>query len=87
MAYVSCNGFSDPGGMRKLIKAENAVWADLLCNRQAAAAGRLCARSRAAVAQAQIHDQGGQRFHLMLMGGDQIYFDSIIKRSGALDPG
>ena len=25
----------------------------------------------------RIHDKGLQRFHLMLMGGDQIYFDSI----------
>ena len=32
MAYVSCNGFSDPSSIRKLIKGENAVWADLLCN-------------------------------------------------------
>ena len=50
MAYVSCNGFSDPGGMRKLIKAENAVGRPAVQPRQAAAAGRLCARSRAAVA-------------------------------------
>ena len=78
MAYVSCNGFSDPGGMRKLIKAENAVWADLLCNhdRQLRPADYALDREQL-WHEAQIHDQGGQRFHLMLMGGDQIYFDSI----------
>jgi hypothetical protein len=32
MAYVSCNGFSDPAAMRKLAKPENAVWADLIEN-------------------------------------------------------
>ena len=82
MAYVSCNGFSDPGGMRKLIKAENAVWADLLCNhdRQLRPADYALDREQL-WHEAQIHDQGGQRFHLMLMGGDQIYFDSIWKTS------
>src|SRR5690606_26870324 len=25
----------------------------------------------------RVHDKGLQRFHLLLMGGDQIYFDSI----------
>ena len=32
MAYVSCNGFSDPSGMRKLVRPANAVWEDLLSN-------------------------------------------------------
>jgi len=30
MAYVSCNGFSDPAMMRKLIRTSDAVWEDLL---------------------------------------------------------
>ncbi len=78
MAYVSCNGFSDPGGMRKLVKAENAVWADLLCNhdKEVRPAGYELDKEQL-WHEARTHDQGNQRFHLMLMGGDQIYFDSI----------
>ena len=53
-------------------------WADLLCNhdRQLRPADYALDREQL-WHEAQIHDQGGQRFHLMLMGGDQIYFDSI----------
>jgi len=78
MAYVSCNGFSDPSGMRKLVKAENAVWADLLCNhdKDIRPAGYELDKEQL-WHEARTHDQGNQRFHLMLMGGDQIYFDSI----------
>jgi Hypothetical protein len=78
MAYVSCNGFSDPGGMRKLVKAENAVWADLLCNhdKEIRPPGYELDKEQL-WHEARTHDQGNQRFHLMLMGGDQIYFDSI----------
>jgi|TARA_R100001143_G_C3358057_1_gene133778 hypothetical protein len=78
MAYVSCNGFSDPSSIRKLIKGENAVWADLLCNHD-----KLVRPDDYMLDKEQLwhesrtHDKGLQRFHLMLMGGDQIYFDSI----------
>lgn len=83
MAYVSCNGFSDPSGMRKLVRPGNAVWADLLCNhdrnlrpiKQGIEEYRL--DKEQLWHEARIHDKGLQRFHLMLMGGDQIYFDSI----------
>ncbi|NYT66838.1 alkaline phosphatase family protein [Alcaligenaceae bacterium] len=78
MAYVSCNGFSDPSSIRKLIKGEKAVWADLLCNHD-----KLVRPDDYMLDKEQLwhesrtHDKDLQRFHLLLMGGDQIYFDSI----------
>lgn len=78
MAYVSCNGFSDPSSIRKLIKGENAVWADLLCNhdKQVRPAGYMLDKEQL-WHESRTHDKDLQRFHLLLMGGDQIYFDSI----------
>jgi hypothetical protein len=78
MAYVSCNGFSDPSGMRKLVRPENAVWADLISNhdRDLRAAGYVLDKEQL-WHEKRIHDKGLKRFHLLLMGGDQIYFDSI----------
>lgn len=78
MAYVSCNGFSDPSSIRKLIKGENAVWADLLCNhdKQVRPAGYMLDKEQL-WHESRTHDKNLQRFHLLLMGGDQIYFDSI----------
>lgn len=78
MAYVSCNGFSDPSAMRKLSRPENAVWGDLLANhdRGFRPAGYKLDREQL-WHEERIHDEGVQRFHLLLMGGDQIYFDSI----------
>lgn len=85
MAYVSCNGFSDPSGVRKLIKAENAVWEDLLCNHD-----KLVRPDGYQLDKEQLWHEGRthaknlQRFHLLLMGGDQIYFDSIWEDVKAL---
>lgn len=78
MAYVSCNGFSDPSSIRKLIKGENAVWADLLCNhdKQVRPDGYMLDKEQL-WHESLTHDKNLQRFHLLLMGGDQIYFDSI----------
>ena len=78
MAYVSCNGFSDPSGMRKLVRPENAVWADLISNHDSdlRAAGYVLDKEQL-WHEGRIHDKGLKRFHLLLMGGDQIYFDSI----------
>lgn len=78
MAYVSCNGFSDPSSIRKLIKGENAVWADLLCNHDKLSRpdGYLLDKEQL-WHESRIHDKDLQRFHLLMMGGDQIYFDSI----------
>ena len=61
MAYASCNGFSDPRAMKK-IKEANAMWARL--NRLHATQDRV----------------GAQTFgplHVLLLGGDQIYSDSM----------
>lgn len=78
MAYVSCNGFSDPSGIRKLIRAENAVWEDLLCNHDRTVRPPGYELDKEQLwHEARTHDKGRQRFHLLLMGGDQIYFDSI----------
>jgi len=83
MAYVSCNGFSDPAVMRKLIRKSDAVWEDLLYShdrelrlRQGEGATKLLDKEQLWHEQ-RIHDLGLQRFHLLLMGGDQIYFDSM----------
>lgn len=78
MAYVSCNGFSDPSGIRKLIKSENAVWEDLLCNhdKKVRPTGYVLDKEQI-WHETRTHDKDLQRFHLLLMGGDQIYFDSI----------
>ena len=99
MAYVSCNGFSDPALMRKLIRASDAVWEDLLYSHDRdlrAPPPVATARSGKPAPppklldkeqlwhERRIHDKGLQRFHLMLMGGDQIYFDSIWEDIKAL---
>jgi hypothetical protein len=78
MAYVSCNGYSEPSALRKLIKSENAVWEDLLCNHDKTVrpAGYMLDKEQL-WHEARTNDKGNQRFHLLLMGGDQIYFDSI----------
>src|SRR5690606_10244935 len=83
IAYVSCNGFSDPSVMRKLVRKSNAVWEDLLYShdrelrlRQSDQATKLLDKEQLWHEQ-RINDNGLQRFHLLLMGGDQIYFDSI----------
>jgi hypothetical protein len=85
MAYVSCNGFSDPSGMRKLVRPENAVWADLISNHDSALrdAGYVLDKEQL-WHEARIHDKGLKRFQLLLMGGDQIYFDSIWEDITAL---
>lgn len=78
MAYVSCNGFSDPSGIRKLIKAENAVWEDLLCNHDKDLRPPSYMLDKEQLwHEPRTHGKDKQRFHLLLMGGDQIYFDSI----------
>ncbi len=78
MAYVSCNGFSDPSGMRKLVKPESAVWADLVGNHDRNLRGPDFSLDKEQLwHEARTQDKGVQRFHLMLMGGDQLYFDSI----------
>ena len=52
IAYVSCNGFSDPGAMKK-IADKNERWVHM----------------------AKTHDKNA--YHLLVMGGDQVYADSI----------
>lgn len=96
MAYVSCNGFSDPALMRKLIRASDAVWEDLLYSHDRdlrtpvpdkpskhGPPPKLLDKEQL-WHEHRIHDKGLQRFHLMLMGGDQIYFDSIWEDIKAL---
>lgn len=90
MAYVSCNGFSDPAVMRKIIRTSDAVWEDLLYShdrklRRDPGAGEAKLLDKEQLwHEKRIHDKGLQRFHLMLMGGDQIYFDSIWEDITAL---
>lgn len=78
MAYVSCNGFSDPVGIRKLVRPANAVWEDLLANHdRSLRSPKYLLDKEQLWHEERIHDKKLQRFHLLLMGGDQIYFDSI----------
>ena len=85
MAYVSCNGFSDPSGMRKLVRAANNVWADVLANHDHHLRPSNYALDKEQMwHEARTHNLGLQRFHLLLMGGDQIYFDSIWEDIPAL---
>lgn len=85
MAYVSCNGFSDPSSMRKLVRPANSVWEDLLANHDRSTRHTKVQLDREQLwHESHIHDKGLQRFHLLLMGGDQIYFDSIWEDIKAL---
>ncbi|AOB29715.1 hypothetical protein AKI39_01985 [Bordetella sp. H567] len=77
MAYVSCNGFSDPNAMRKVVKPQNAVWEDFLYSHDRRYRGDKLLDKEQLWHETRVHDRGVQRFHLLLMGGDQIYFDSI----------
>lgn len=78
MAYVSCNGFSSADGMKRLPTPANAMWEDLLCNhdKDFRASGYVI-DSEQRWHEERSHAKGLQRFHLLMMGGDQIYFDSI----------
>lgn len=76
-AYVSCNGFSDPTVMRKLIHKAGAVWNDLVINHD-----RTLYPEAVLDKEQAWHVERGfgtvvQRFHVLMMGGDQMYFDSI----------
>ena len=78
MAYVSCNGFSDPKLIKELKTPANHVWSDLLCNHDA----RLRPPQYPLDREQQWHEtvshaKGVQRFHLLLAGGDQVYMDGV----------
>ncbi len=61
MAYASCNGFSDPALMKK-VADKNALWKRLTALHTKRELTR---------------DQAHGPFHLLLMGGDQIYSDAL----------
>jgi PhoD related phosphatase len=61
MAYASCNGFSDPKLMKQ-VKDQNALWARL---------------DRLHVGADTIRGRKFGPWSLLLMGGDQVYSDSI----------
>ncbi|WP_373766496.1 hypothetical protein [Glaesserella sp.] len=78
VTYVSCNGLSDPNGLRKLIKAKNSVWTDLLSNHDKRLRPTNYQLDKEQLwHESRIHDKGIQRFHLLIMGGDQLYLDSM----------
>ena len=65
IAYASCNGFSDPKYM-KTVKSRNALWTDM------------SERHNLAIDFLESGDGTGDLpFSLLLMGGDQVYADSI----------
>lgn len=86
MAYVSCNGFSDPAVIRNLSRPADAVWQDLLASHDRALrhSGYLLDKEQL-WHESRIHDKKLQRFHLLLMGGDQIYFDAIWEELAELN--
>ncbi|WOD14513.1 alkaline phosphatase D family protein [Paraburkholderia kirstenboschensis] len=78
--YVSCNGFSSANAIKDLQHDAQNVWSDLITNHDGAL---LKAHERdwdehQAWVNSVLFDKGTPlRFHAMLMGGDQIYMDSI----------
>lgn len=54
MAFVSCNGFSDPKAMKN-VEDKNALWSHL----------------------ETLHDAVDADYHILIMGGDQVYADQI----------
>lgn len=78
IAYVSCNGWSSVDAMRKIAQRQNAVWDDLLFNHDPQLRPpdyKLDREQR--WHEAKSYPNGAQRFHLLCMGGDQIYLDSM----------
>jgi hypothetical protein len=78
--YVSCNGFSSATVIKDLQHAASNVWADLITNHDATLlqAHKLDWDEHQAWVDSTLFQQGiPLRFHAMLMGGDQIYMDSI----------
>ncbi|MBC7784295.1 MAG: alkaline phosphatase family protein [Burkholderiales bacterium] len=67
MAYVSCNGFSSPADI-KSVAENNAGWSHLL--RRHSGKDRLAASADPTMTR-------GESFHILLMGGDQVYADEI----------
>ena len=64
---------------------ENAVWADLLYNHDKKQRPANWHMSREQLwHEQQVHDQGFQRFHLLMMGGDQIYADRLWDKEAGL---
>ncbi len=61
MAYASCNGFSSPGLMKN-IKDKNAQWTRLV---------------NLHTGRERILDRQFGPYHLLLLGGDQVYTDSL----------
>ncbi len=85
IAYVSCNGFSDPTGIRKLVRPADAVWEDLLANHDRNLRRKDYLLDKEQLwHESRVHDKDLQRFHLLVMGGDQLYFDSIWEELPAL---
>ena len=85
LAYVSCNGFSDPDVMRKLVRPANAVWTDLLeCHDPAIRSRETVLDKEQLWHETRLQQQHVQRFHLLLMGGDQLYSDTIWQDIPAL---
>ena len=61
MAYASCNGFSSPGLMKN-IQDKNALWKRLI---------------NLHTGKERVRDRVFGPYHLLLLGGDQVYSDSL----------
>lgn len=82
MAYVSCNGSSEDinktENMMLKGRSINDVWTDLLYNHDKSLRPASLAIDKEQLwHDGQRHDTNAQRFHLLVMGGDQLYSDSI----------
>ncbi|APR38174.1 alkaline phosphatase family protein [Paraburkholderia sp. SOS3] len=79
-AYVSCNGFSSANAIKDLQHEAQNTWSDLITNHDGALLKNLEREwdEHQAWVNSELFDNGSPlRFHAMLMGGDQIYMDSI----------
>jgi hypothetical protein len=85
--YVSCNGFSSVKVIKDLQHDASNVWSDLITNHDGALlkAHESDWDEHQAWVDSTLFQKGTPlRFHAMLMGGDQIYMDSIWEDMEAL---
>jgi hypothetical protein len=72
-AFASCNGFSDPAAMRK-IDDNNALWRFMQDRHES----RTSEYKDDKITVAHVEPKaGGRHYHALLLGGDQVYADSI----------
>lgn len=78
LAYVSCNGISHPEKLKDRDDYPHRAWRDLVNSHDLSLRrNAFSADSNQVWLDNKMRQTGTQRFHLLMMGGDQIYMDSI----------